>query len=112
MNKISVALIRGNGMNSWEGRAWNDLPGDIKVTGYCANNNLYPTDDLKYPLVRLKTSTDCKLAGKLSTFFGIFQKMAGLENILKDYEIAHTVEIYNYYTYQAALAKKQNPKLR
>jgi glycosyltransferase involved in cell wall biosynthesis len=99
-------------MNSWEGRAWHDLSGEIQVTGFCAKNNLYPTVDLKYPIVRLKTSTDNKLLSKLSTFRGVFQKMNGLDKLLNDFDIAHTVEIYNYYTYQAALAKKHNSRLK
>lgn len=109
---FSVALIRGNGMNAWEGRLWNDLPEHFKVTGFCANKNLFPMDELTFSIKQLPTTTDSSWGNKLSMLGGVFQKMSGLEKKLNGFAIAHTVEIYNYYTYQAVQAKKSNKELK
>ncbi len=112
-NSSKIALIRGNGMNSWEGRMWNDMSDQFSVTGFCSQKNLFPVDDLTFPIIRLKTSTDMPIYSKISLLFsGVFQKMYGLESELENFSIAHTVELYNYYTYQAVEAKKKNKKLK
>ncbi|MEK7165594.1 MAG: glycosyltransferase family 4 protein, partial [Patescibacteria group bacterium] len=45
-------------------------------------------------------------------FFGQYRRMFGLENKLADFDVAHTAELFNYYTYQAVMAKKANKKLK
>lgn len=110
---IKLALVRGNGLNSWEGKVWNSLPPEFQVTGFCSQNNLFPTDDLTFPIERLTTTTDSRVGNKISILgWGQFQRMRGLEKKLADFSIAHTVEIYNYYTYQAVRAKLRNTKLK
>lgn len=110
---IKVALVRGNGMNSWEGRMWNDFDKNFSITGFCSRKNLFSVDDLAFPMVRLKTTTDSSLYNKISLLAsGTFQKMQGLESELQNFSIAHTVELYNYYTYQAVMAKKTNKNLK
>lgn len=109
----TVALIRGNSLNAWEGKLWENLPGDFSVTGFCAKNNLYPIDTITYPVVRLAATTDSKLCNGWASYVqGQFQKMYHLERELQQFSIAHTTEIYNYYTTQAVAAKKSNPNLK
>ncbi len=92
---------------------WNDMGDQFTVTGFCSQKNLFPVDDLTFPIVRLKTNTDIPVYNKISLLLsGVFQKMYGLESELKNYAIAHTVELYNYYTYQAVLAKKIHRNLK
>lgn len=110
---IQVALVRGNGMNSWEGRMWNNFDTKFDITGFCSRKNLFPVNDLLFPIIRLKTTSDSSVYNKISWLTsGTFQKMHGLESELKKFSIAHTVELYNYYTYQAVEAKKKNKNLK
>lgn len=111
--KQIVALIRGNSLNAWEGGNWNNLSDNIVVQGYCSKKNLYPTESLQFSVTRLFSETDYFLFRQFNKFVkGIFQKLTGLEQKLKEVNIAHTAEIYHYYTYQAVQAKKRNPDLR
>ena len=108
----NVALVRGNSLNVWEGKLWDSVPG-FSVTGFCSKKNLYPVDTLAFPVVRLSATTDSKFCnGWFSYVHGQFQKMVGLEKALSGYAIAHTAEIYNYYTWQAVQAKKNYRHLR
>ncbi len=99
-------------MNSWEGMTWNNLPG-WSVTGVCSQHNLHSLDGLTYPVTRLNSSADSRLwHGIEQIFLGRQQRMIGLEKLLTTATIAHTAEIYYYYTQQAVLAKQKNPGLR
>ncbi len=112
-NNTRIALIRGNGMNSWEGRMWNDFDEKFRIIGFCAQKNLFPINDLKFPVTHLRTTSDFRLYNRMSILLsGVFQKMYGLEKELKDFSIAHTVELYNHYTYQAVQAKKMYTNLK
>ncbi len=112
-NNTRIALIRGNGMNSWEGRMWNDFDEKFRIIGFCAQKNLFPINDLKFPVTHLRTTSDFRLYNRMSILLsGVFQKMYGLEKELKDFSIAHTVELYNHYTYQAVQAKKMYVNLK
>lgn len=111
--KIRIAFIRGNSLNEWEGGLWNHLGDDFSVTGVCSKKNLYSVKGLLYPIIRLATSTDNKFRSFLSTYIlGKFFCMKGLKDLLKDFDIAHTAEISNYYTFQAVRAKKTNSSLK
>lgn len=107
-----VALIRGNSLNSWEGMAWNNLPG-WSVKGVCSRNNLYPLEGIQYPVVRLRSAADNRVCHGLDQILaGRQQRLFGLEKSLKSVHIAHTAEIYYYYTQQAVRAKQGIPGLK
>lgn len=112
MKNKKVALIRGNSLNTWEGQAWNGLSG-WDVTGVCAKHNLYPLAGIEYPIVSLPAVTDWKIWHKFEQIVSARQqRMIGLEKILSSVTIAHTAEIYYYYTQQAVRAKGLNPGLK
>lgn len=111
--KTKVALIRGNSLNEWEGSLWNMMGSEFDVTGFCARKNIYPIENLEYKVERLHTSSDNFVINNTYKYAcGVFQKMYGLEKRLKNFDIAHSVEISYFYTLQAVRAKKKNPKLK
>lgn len=110
---IKVALVRGDSLNVWEGKLWEKLGADFAVTGFCSQNNAYSTKNLAFPVVQLPTTTDSFLINQYAKLLkGQFQKMRGLEKKLQTFSIAHTAEVYFYYTFQAVQAKKKNPALK
>lgn len=111
--KIRVALIRGDSLNEWEGQLWNNLSPSVHVAGICSRKNLYPRQALQFPVIQLDTTTDHRIRHQWMKYrHGIFQKLYALEELLHGYDIAHTAEIYSYYTYQAVVAKQHNPSLK
>jgi len=111
--KIKVAFIRGNSLNEWEGCLWNELESDFSVTGFCSQKNLYGITGLRYPIKRLASATDYWWLRQVEKFLaGRFQSLASLEKELANFDIAHTSEIFYFYTNQAVRAKKLNPKLK
>ena len=111
--QTQVALIRGDSLNPWEGKMWDVLPDDFFVTGVASTHNLYPTDTLGFPVLRLPTSSDHRLTSVADRLCRAgLQTMRGLEEVLGRMHIAHTAEIYFSYTLQAVRAKKSNPALK
>ncbi len=112
-NKIKVALIRGDSLNSWEGKLWGNLDPRFSVSGVCSKRNLYDIRKFNFSVEQLATTSDNFILRNYNRFVnGIFQKMNGLEKLLKNFNIAHTAEISYYYTLQAVRAKKLNPGLK
>ncbi len=113
MSKIKVALVRGDSLNEWEGSLWNNLGDSFEVTGVCSKRNLYNTSNLHFLVKKLTTTTDNIFVHNFyKYYFGFFQKMSGLERLLVDYNVAHTAEVYYFYTTQAVRAKALNKKLK
>jgi len=111
--KTKVALIRGNSLNEWEGSLWNAINTEFDITGFCSQKNLYPIENLEYKVNKLRTTSDNVVVNNAYKYAcGVFQKMYGLEKSLKNFDIAHSVEISYFYTLQAVRAKKKNPKLK
>lgn len=112
-NKIKVALVRGDSLNEWEGKLWEEIGSDFSVEAFCSHKNLYKINNLHVPVERLRSSTDSFFASKFDNYFrGIFQKMNGLEKKLTDFDIVHTAELSYFFTTQAVRAKKFNSKLK
>ncbi len=108
-----VALVRGDSLSEWEGSLWHSLTDTFAVTGVCSQKNLYSTSNLRFPVIKLSTTTDnIFIHNFYKYYFGIFQKMGGLEKLLANYDIAHTAEVYYFYTNQAVRAKALNKKLK
>lgn len=111
--KIKVALIRGDSLNDWEGSLWSGLGNDFSVTAFCSRKNLYRPKLLPFDIVNLRSSTDSRLASYYERYVnGCFQKMYGLEDKIKGFDILHTAEIFYGYTNQAVRAKQINPKIK
>jgi glycosyltransferase involved in cell wall biosynthesis len=113
IDKIKIALVRGDSLNEWEGKLWENLGDSFEVTGFCGEKNLYPIKNLSYSVKHLPCSTDNFFVNNYDKYVeGIFQKMSGLEKELHKYDIVHTAEISYFFTTQAVRSKKLNPKLK
>lgn len=111
--KIKVALIRGDSLNDWEGSLWSGLGYDFAVTAFCSRKNLYRPKLLPFEIINLKSSTDSRLMSYYERYVnGCFQKMYGLEDRIKEFDILHTAEVFYGYTNQAVRAKKLNSKIK
>lgn len=110
---IKVALLRGNFLNEWDGKLWENLAPNIETTGFCSFKNAFNTQGLGFKVNKIFSSSDNFILKNLLKYGrGCYRKMYGLENKLKDFDIAHSFELYNYFTTQAVAAKKRNKKLK
>lgn len=111
--KITVAQIRGDGLGDHETQTWKYFPEDIVQTVFMARKNVYAQSALPFPIIKFHTSSDNFLSKNFyKYFFGQYKRFFGLEKKLGAFDIVHTSEIYNYFTYQAVMAKKFNKKLK
>lgn len=111
--KIKIALIRGDSLAEWEGRLYEGLGEDFLVTAFCSKKNLYNTQNLNYPVKFLRSSSDNFFIKNYHKYFkGIYKMIYGLEKELQNFNIAHTAEIFNFYTNQAVRVKRVNKKLK
>lgn len=110
---VKIALIRGNSLNEWEGNLWGLLKPPFVVTGFCGKKNGYDIKNLPFSTRILTCSSDHRIKELINRYlFAKSEEFIGLEKELKQYDIAHTAEIFNFYTLQAVRAKKLNPKLK
>lgn len=109
---IKVALVRGDSLREQETRIWKELGVGFATTAFCARKNVFSlTNDV--PVEQLSATSDSFLRKTFYKYaFGQYQRMFGLEQKLSDFDIAHTVEAFTYYTVQAVRAKQRNPKLK
>ncbi len=111
--KITVAQIRGDGLSDRETKTWEYFSDDIVQTVFAARKNVYAQSALPFPIVTLPASSDnFLLKNYYKYFFGQYKRMFGLEKKLAEFDVVHAGELYNYYTYQAVLAKKLNKNLK
>lgn len=109
---ISVALVRGDYLNEWEAKLWEGLP-NVRTVGFCSKKNTRSLKNLKLQYKKLvSTSDNFLLKNFYKYFFGQYKKMFGLEKELVNFDIAHTMELYNDFTTAAIRAKKMNSKLK
>jgi glycosyltransferase involved in cell wall biosynthesis len=112
-DKIRVAQIRGDGLSDRETKTWEYFPEDIDQTIFAPRRNNFSISKLPFPITTLKASSDNFLTKNLyKYFFGQYRRMFGLEERLKDFDIAHAGELFNFYTYQCVRAKKIHKKLK
>lgn len=111
--KITVAQIRGNGLSDRETKTWEYFPADIVQTVFATTKNVYAQSSLPFPQVTLRSSSgDFFTKNFFKYFFGQYQRIFGLEDRLAEFDVVHAGELYNYYTYQAVMAKQHYPNLK
>jgi glycosyltransferase involved in cell wall biosynthesis len=111
--KITVAQIRGNGLSDRETKTWEYFSDDIVQTVFQTTKNVYAQSALPFPMKTVRSSADNFFTKNLFKYYGgQYQRMFGLEPLLAGFDIAHVGEIYNYYTYQAVIAKHRFPNLK
>lgn len=111
--KIRVAQLRGNGLSDRETKTWKYFSDDFVQTVFSTKKNTFAFSPLPFPITTLRSSSDNFFSKNFyKYFFGQYQRMFGLEKKLVNFDIVHTCEIMNYYTYQAVAAKKFNKNLK
>lgn len=121
--KPKVAIIRGRNLNKWEMQNFAPLKAYFDLTAFTSLQSRFDVENFPLKVTKLKCPDDFydgirgfqRIARTLplSTFQQSIvahagsNKLIGLEEALQGYEIAHTAEVANYYTYQAVKAKKR-----
>ncbi len=113
MEKIKMAHVKGNNWSDWEAPAWKEMRDALDITVFCAKNNENKIDHLDFKTVRVPCSYDNFFLKNYYKYVkGEYKTMFGLEKMLGGFDVAHGVELYNYFTLQAIRAKKYNPNLK
>ena len=111
--KIKVALVCGDSLKEQSAKLWEGLDERIQTTAFCGRKNVFPLNNINLEIKRLPSTADNFLTKNYFKYvYGQYQRMFGLEKELANFNIAHGVEAYNYYTLQCVQAKKLNPKLK
>ena len=105
-----IAIIRGADLGEYEMQNYEPLVGGgIELVGFTSTKPRGRISKIKFPVRQLYMLADFSKASKyqaaLNRFFGDGQVMVGLEKALEGFDIAHSAETFNYYTYQAVKAK-------
>lgn len=115
--KMKVGLIRGAYLSEFEMQTYEHLLDRVDLEAYNIRINRFPTDIIKVPVKRLKCIDDpfAMVSGKLGFYFDLFLQATngqdyyhvGLEKALSQRDIAHTMETFNAFSYQAFRAKQR-----
>jgi len=109
---MKISFIRGAYLNNFEGQNYDFGGEDIDFSGY---SSLYPLDELvPFPLVKLPSPADFQKLPFLADVIrfvanrtiGDSQILFGLEKYISKSDIVHTADPHYYYSYQAALLRK------
>lgn len=108
-------------MNKFEMQNYEPLAGEHEITAYATFNNRFEISEINIRVKRLHSFEEFAEKSPfplnrslLSIIYrsGYYSHMLGLEKELKDKDIAHVVETYNGYSYQAIKAKEKNNRLK
>jgi len=115
---IRVGLIRGAFLNPFEMQTFERMQPEVAFEAYHIRINRFAVDGIKLPLRRMRCIDD--LAARLSPRLGYYFDLAlqatcgldyyhfGLDKALARQQIAHTMETFNVFSYQALLAKRRH----
>lgn len=114
--KKKIAFIRGSNLNKWEIQCLTPLKMDFEFTAFTSWFHNFDLSNFPFPLKKLPSIGQIIRSRHLKKILihtiGDYQELIGIEKLLKGFDIIHSAEISNYYTYQAAKAKaKYNSKL-
>lgn len=108
-----IAIIRGLSLNKFEMQSYEPLKKYFDITAYYSNNHFADVSIIDLPKKELR-ALECVLGRPLSglmdyplRLLGYREAMIGLVDELKSYDIVHTAETYNGYSYQAIKAKEK-----
>lgn len=110
---MKIAIIRGLSLNKFEMRNFEPLTQWFDITAYYTTNNVGNVSIINLPKKKLRL-WECVFGCSVSKMMdyplrliGYREAMIGLVNELKSYDIVHTAETYNGYSYQAMKAKEK-----
>ena len=114
---MKVGLIRGAYLSQFEMQTYEHLLPDIQLEAYHIRINRFPVDDIHVPIRRMHSIDDpiTMVSSKLGFYFNLFLQATcgldyyhfGLLKALADKDIAHTMETFNAFSYQALQAKRR-----
>lgn len=116
-NGMKVGLIRGAYLSQFEMQTYEHLLGRAELEAYLIRINRFPTNLIRVPIKRLKCIDDpvSLVSPKLGFYFDLFLQATngmdyfhfGLEKALAGKDIAHTMETFNAFSWQALRAKQR-----
>jgi alpha-maltose-1-phosphate synthase len=114
---MKVGLIRGAYLSQFEMQTYEHLLDRVDLEAYHIRINRFPTNTIKVPIKHLACIDDpvAMVSPKLGFYFDLFLQAAngldyfhfGLEKALADKDIAHTMETFNAFSWQALRAKQR-----
>jgi len=115
--KIKVGLIRGAYLSQFEMQTYEHLSERLDLEAYQIHINRFPTNIIRVPIKRLRCIDDpfAMISAKLGFYFDLFLQATsgldyyhfGLEKVLSQRDIAHTMETFNAFSFQALRAKRR-----
>lgn len=109
---MRIALVRGPSLNQFEMQYYEPLAKKHEIVCFTSTRPVYDIRRIDLPIVRLPCLGQV-LGGIPGAIRGLYwllgdpQGLIGLENKLSGFDIAHTAELFSYYTHQALRAKKR-----
>ncbi|MEI6314400.1 MAG: glycosyltransferase, partial [Syntrophus sp. (in: bacteria)] len=114
---MKVGIIRGAYLSQFEMQTYEHLLGRVDLEAYQIRINRFPTNIIKVPIKHLRCLDDpfAMVSAKLGFYFDLFLQATngldyyhfGLEKALAGKDIAHTMETFNAFSYQALRAKRR-----
>lgn len=108
---IKVAVVRGPSLNKFEMQYYEPLAKRHELVCFASTKPIHDIENINLPIVKLpcwgQILSFPGATKALFWFFGDPQGLIGLGNKLSGFDIAHTAELFSYYTHQALLAKKK-----
>lgn len=113
---FKVALVRGSSLTKFELQYYEPLIEKFEITAICSLRNPFQLEGVKIPIKHLLSVYDFevlfpkflkirKIYQRIFYYELFWQKMFGLEKLLKNYDIIHSSDVEYFYTYQSAKAK-------
>ncbi|MCU0642144.1 MAG: hypothetical protein MUF61_01010, partial [archaeon] len=108
---MKVAWVKGNGISEWEAEIYEQIAKlGVNVVGVCSDDNSYPLNNVKLPLLQLsrfKKINWIPLVSQIIQYFGSWNSaFLGFNRKMKDFDILHTCENFNPFAYQCVKSGK------
>src|SRR3989344_3334353 len=103
---MKVALVRGNCLNKWDMQYYPNLKEfNIYPTGICSEDNKFNISRIGMPIIKLKRFgqyNKIPVFSKINNYFLCYNHyFFGFEKAMENFDLIHSVEIHNPFTYQA-----------
>ncbi|MFZ4394481.1 MAG: glycosyltransferase [Kiritimatiellia bacterium] len=115
---MKVGLIRGAYLSQFEMQTVERLLGRVELEAYRIRSNRFATNTIRVPIKRLRCIDDLAawVSPKLSFYFDLLLQATngmdyyhfGLDRALANCDIAHTMETFNAFSWQALRAKRRH----
>jgi len=116
-DRPKVGLIRGAYLSQFEMQTYEHLMADFDLTAFALRINRFSLDPIRVPIHRMRSIDDpvTLFSRKLGFYFNLALQATngrdyfhlGLVEALKGFAVAHTMETFNAFSWQALQAKKK-----